>query len=118
MHPAALTNGGPGHILTGTGICIRILRWFAHGDAQPAMPDAGRLDGSFLCGRDGQVCCLFRPQTVMPPSTGPALFALPSIVAEAIGDGCLLVQSAEPLGNCPVTVVHSLNAWAARTRAI
>jgi len=48
----------------------------------------------------------------MPPSTDPALFALPAIVAKATRDGGLLVQSAEPLGNYPVTVVHSLNAWA------
>ena len=48
----------------------------------------------------------------MPQSADPALFAPPGIVAEGTGDGCLLVQSAEPLGDYPVTVLHSMRAWA------
>ena len=41
------------------------------------------------------------------------LFARPSIVARGRADGCLLLRSADPLRDCPVTVVHSLRAWAA-----
>src|SRR5262249_55820305 len=40
-----------------------------------------------------------------------ALFAAPDVVAEAAGDSWLL-RSAEPLGDYPVSVVHSLRAWA------
>ena len=51
------------------------------------------------------------------------LFAPPSIVADRpdaeaggegdAGDGSLLLRSTEPLGDYPVTVVHSVRAWAA-----
>jgi feruloyl-CoA synthase len=43
------------------------------------------------------------------------LFAPPSIVADLAdaGDGSLLLRSTEPLGDYPVTVVHSVRAWAA-----
>jgi feruloyl-CoA synthase len=41
------------------------------------------------------------------------LFARPSIVARGRADGCLLLRSADPLRDYPVTVVHSLRAWAA-----
>src|SRR5579864_5456828 len=43
------------------------------------------------------------------------LFAAPSIVADRVGagDGSLLLRSTEPLGDYPVTVVHSVRAWAA-----
>jgi hypothetical protein len=40
------------------------------------------------------------------------LFAPPSIRADA-GDGSVLLRSTEPLGDYPVTVVHSVRAWAA-----
>jgi feruloyl-CoA synthase len=40
------------------------------------------------------------------------LFAPPSIAADA-GDGSVLLHSTEPLGDYPVTVVHSVRAWAA-----
>ena len=39
------------------------------------------------------------------------LFASPTVVCEPAGDGCLLLRSAEPLGEHPVTVIHSLRAW-------
>jgi feruloyl-CoA synthase len=43
-----------------------------------------------------------------------ALFAAPSIVAEPPdADGSLLLRSAEPLGDYPATVMHSVRAWAA-----
>jgi feruloyl-CoA synthase len=43
-----------------------------------------------------------------------ALFAAPSIVADPPdADGSLLLQSAEPLGDYPATVMHSVRAWAA-----
>jgi feruloyl-CoA synthase len=43
------------------------------------------------------------------------LFAPPRIVADraGAGDGSLVLCSAEPLGDYPVTVVHSVRAWAA-----
>ena len=48
-------------------------------------------------------------------NAGP-LFAPPRIAAVDAGepgaDGSLLLRSAEPLGDYPVTVVHSLRAWA------
>ncbi len=48
-------------------------------------------------------------------SAGP-LFASPTIAAvdagEPCADGSLLLRSAEPLGDYPVTVVHSLRTWA------
>jgi len=44
-------------------------------------------------------------------------FAPPSIVVDRAdthaGDGSLLLRSADPLGDYPVTVVHSVRAWAA-----
>jgi feruloyl-CoA synthase len=48
----------------------------------------------------------------MGSSVEAVLFASPDVVAEATGDGCLLLRSAEPLGDYPVTVIHSLRAWA------
>jgi feruloyl-CoA synthase len=47
--------------------------------------------------------------------TTTLLFASPSIVADraGTGDGSLLLRSTEPLGDYPVTVVHSVRAWAA-----
>ncbi len=41
------------------------------------------------------------------------LFARPRITAQERQDGCLLLRSADPLQDYPVTVVHSLRAWAA-----
>ena len=42
-----------------------------------------------------------------------SLFARPRIAMQERGDGCLLLQSADPLQDYPGTVVHSLWAWAA-----
>src|SRR5215831_12137189 len=47
----------------------------------------------------------------MGSSVEAALFASPHVVTEPAGHGCLL-RSAEPLGEHPVTVIHSLRAWA------
>src|ERR1700691_2161278 len=48
-------------------------------------------------------------------SAGP-MFASPAIAAVDAGepraDGSLILRSADPLGDYPVTVVHSLRAWA------
>src|SRR5262249_46522131 len=41
-----------------------------------------------------------------------ALFSSPNVVAEPATDGCLVLRSAEPLGDYPITVIHSLRAWA------
>jgi len=41
------------------------------------------------------------------------LFARPRITAQERADGCLLLRSADPLQDHPVTVVHSFRAWAA-----
>jgi feruloyl-CoA synthase len=41
------------------------------------------------------------------------LFARPSIAVQERGDGCLLLRSADPLRDYPVTVAHSFRAWAA-----
>src|SRR5262245_46878547 len=40
------------------------------------------------------------------------LFASPKAVTGPAADGCLLLRSAEPLGEHPVTVIHSVRAWA------
>jgi feruloyl-CoA synthase len=44
------------------------------------------------------------------------LFASPSIVANAAGfdaeDGSLVLRSTDPLGAYPITVMHSVRAWA------
>src|SRR5215831_15225991 len=48
----------------------------------------------------------------MGSSPEATLFASPHVVTEPAGDGCLLLRSAEPLGEHPVTVIHSLRAWA------
>src|SRR5215469_15482007 len=53
-------------------------------------------------------------ETFMGSSTEATLFASPDVVAEPAGDGCLLLRSAEPLGEHPLTVIHSLRAWASR----
>jgi feruloyl-CoA synthase len=43
----------------------------------------------------------------------PAVFAQPRIVADAAGpSGTLMLRSTDPLGEYPVTVVHSLREWA------
>jgi feruloyl-CoA synthase len=47
----------------------------------------------------------------MGSSSEAALFAAPDVVAEPAGDGWRL-RSAQPLGDYPVSVVHSLRAWA------
>ena len=41
------------------------------------------------------------------------LFARPNIKVQERADGCLLLHSADPLQDYPVTVVHSFRAWAA-----
>src|SRR5215468_10087702 len=51
-------------------------------------------------------------ETLMGSSAEVMLFASPDVIAEPAADGCLLLRSAEPLGNHPVTVIHSLRAWA------
>ena len=38
------------------------------------------------------------------------LFARPSIAVRERGDGCLLLRSADPLRDYPVTVAHSFRA--------
>ena len=48
----------------------------------------------------------------MASSAQSTLFASPDVVCEPVGNGCLLLRSAEPLGEHPVTVIHSLRAWA------
>jgi feruloyl-CoA synthase len=45
--------------------------------------------------------------------TDTPLFARPSIAMRHRADGCLLLRSADPLREYPVTVVHSFRAWAA-----
>ena len=40
------------------------------------------------------------------------LFAAPRVTAESAADGSVLLRSAEPLGDYPATVIHSLRAWA------
>ena len=41
------------------------------------------------------------------------LFAVPRVTAAADEDGALVIRSAEPLVGYPVTVMHSVRAWAA-----
>ena len=50
---------------------------------------------------------------VMDAGITAPLFAAPSIVAVQAGDGSLLLRSTEPLAGYPVTVMHSVRAWAA-----
>ena len=50
---------------------------------------------------------------VMDAGITAPLFAAPSIVAAQAGDGSLLLRSTEPLAGYPVTVMHSVRAWAA-----
>ncbi len=52
------------------------------------------------------------PSAALPPDV--PLFAAPRVVAESGPDGSVLLRSADPLGDYPVTVIHSLRAWAAR----
>jgi feruloyl-CoA synthase len=40
------------------------------------------------------------------------LFAAPRVTAENASDGSVLLRSADPLGDYPATVIHSLRAWA------
>jgi feruloyl-CoA synthase len=47
----------------------------------------------------------------MESRSDAALFAPPDVVTEPAGGGWLL-RSAEPLGDHPVSVIHSLRAWA------
>ena len=51
------------------------------------------------------------PPSAAPPPDVP-LFATPRVVAESGADGSVLLRSADPLGDYPVTVLHSLRAWA------
>jgi len=46
----------------------------------------------------------------MGSSASATLFASPDVVSERAGDGTLLLRSAEPLGEHPLTVIHSLRA--------
>jgi feruloyl-CoA synthase len=47
------------------------------------------------------------------PEVPASLFAAPRVGASSAGaDGSLVLRSAEPLGEHPVTVLHSLRAWA------
>ncbi len=48
----------------------------------------------------------------MTPHADMSLFAGPNIKAQERADGCLLLHSADPLLDYPVTVVHSVRAWA------
>jgi feruloyl-CoA synthase len=48
----------------------------------------------------------------MGSSAEAILFTSPDVIAESATDGCLLLRSAEPLDEHPVTVIHSLRAWA------
>ncbi len=48
----------------------------------------------------------------MGSSSEAALFTAPDVRAEQAAAGGLLLRSAEPLGGYPVTVIHSLRAWA------
>jgi feruloyl-CoA synthase len=41
------------------------------------------------------------------------LFAVPRVTAATDEDGALVIRSAEPLAGYPVTVMHSVRAWAA-----
>ena len=41
------------------------------------------------------------------------LFAVPHVTAATDEDGALVIRSAEPLAGYPVTVMHSVRAWAA-----
>ncbi|MGH3184523.1 MAG: AMP-binding protein, partial [Streptosporangiaceae bacterium] len=53
---------------------------------------------------------------VMEAGVTAPLFAAPSVVADRAGrraDGSLLIRSTEPLAGYPVTVMHSVRAWAA-----
>ena len=51
-------------------------------------------------------------ETLVGSSAEAMLFASPDVIVEPARDGCLLLRSAEPLGEHPVTVIHSLRAWA------
>jgi feruloyl-CoA synthase len=59
--------------------------------------------------------CTEAEMTSNAGTTGP-LFAPPRIIADSAGeprgDGSLVLRSAQPLGDYPVTVVHSLWKWA------
>src|ERR1017187_6942963 len=54
-----------------------------------------------------------RRERAMTAHADMPLFARPRIAAQERQDGCLLLRSADPLQDYPVTVVHSLRAWAA-----
>ena len=47
-----------------------------------------------------------------PAVAAARLFAAPRVTAESAADGSVLLRSAEPLGDYPATVIHSLRAWA------
>jgi feruloyl-CoA synthase len=50
------------------------------------------------------------------PEARASLFSAPNVIADgtasAAADGSIVLRSAEPLGEHPVTVLHSLRAWA------
>ena len=50
---------------------------------------------------------------VMDAAIPDPLFAAPRVTAAADEDGALVIRSAEPLAGYPVTVMHSVRAWAA-----
>src|ERR1035441_8549608 len=54
-----------------------------------------------------------RRERAMTAHADMPLFARPRIAAQERQDGCLLLRSADPLQDYPVTVVHSFRAWAA-----
>ena len=49
----------------------------------------------------------------MEPGIPEPLFAVPRVTAATDEDGALVIRSAEPLAGYPVTVMHSVRAWAA-----
>ena len=49
----------------------------------------------------------------METGTPEPLFAVPRVTAATDEDGALVIRSAEPLAGYPVTVMHSVRAWAA-----
>ena len=49
---------------------------------------------------------------VMETGIPEPLFAAPRVTAAADQDGALVIRSVEPLAGYPVTVMHSVRAWA------
>ena len=54
---------------------------------------------------------------VMEAGIPEPLFAVPRVTAATDEDGALVIRSAEPLAGYPVTVMHSVRAWAAAEAA-